>query len=138
MVIEYSYGIIPLRKQGDAWMVLLIQHSAAGYWGFPKGHPDEGELPKATATRELKEETNLDVNHFLTDMMIEERYHFTFRGKSIDKTVGYLIAEVSGELVLQHQEVSAGKWVRLDEAEAELTYNSCKAVLNSAMSMISR
>ena len=40
--------------------VLLIQQTE-GHWGFPKGHVEEGETELETAIREVKEETNLDV-----------------------------------------------------------------------------
>lgn len=136
MILDYSYGIIPLQKHEDAWQVLLIQHSTAGFWGFPKGHADGGELPQEAAVRELKEETNLDVTNFLSDSMLKERYQFTFQGKRIDKTVGYFVAEVEGNLILQDQEVSDSKWLPLDEAADLLTYDTDKAVLNSAKNLI--
>lgn len=132
MVYEYSYGIIPLKREGDKWMVLLIHHSSAHFWGFPKGHAEKGEMPKTAAIRELKEETNLDVIHFFSDSIIEERYHYTFRDKHINKTVGYFVAEVAGDLMLQDEEVSGSKWVPLDKAIDHLTYDTDKAVLNSA------
>lgn len=138
MVYEFSYGIIPLKKEEDKWMVLLIHHSTAHFWGFPKGHAEKGELPKNAAIRELKEETNLDVIHFFSDLMIEERYLFMFRGKLINKTVGYFIAEVAGDLVLQDEEVSGSKWVQLDKAIDHLTYDTDKALLNSAKKMCYR
>lgn len=132
MVFEFSYGIVPLKREGNKWMVLLIHHSSAHFWGFPKGHAEKGELPRDAAIRELKEETNLDVVQFFSDSMIEERYHFTFRGKLINKTVGYFIAEVGGDLLLQDEEVSGSKWVPLNEAADHLTYDTDKAVLSTA------
>lgn len=132
MIRDYSYGIVPLQKQKGIWQVLLIQHSSAGYWGFPKGHADQGELPQATAIRELKEETNLHIVKFLSDHMIEERYQFTHSGNVIDKTVGYFVAEVAGELILQELEVSGGMWLSIDDALVQLTYSTDKEVLMSA------
>jgi bis(5'-nucleosidyl)-tetraphosphatase len=121
-VREYSYGIVPLRKQGGQWQVLLIQHSRAKYWGFPKGHAEVGESPKETATRELKEETNLSVKHFLSDIGIEEHYMFTLRGQLINKTVCFFAAEVQGELQLQEEEVSGALWLDFEAALKKLTY----------------
>lgn len=138
MIQDHSYGIIPLQKQGGNWMVLLIQHSSAGYWGFPKGHPDNEELPIEAAIRELKEETNLDVIAFFSEAMLEEHYHFTLHGKHINKTVGYFVAEVGGDLTLQQIEISGAKWVEIDDAFNQLTYDNDKAILKQAKSILEK
>ena len=44
----------------DGDKVLVIQQ-VKGHWGFPKGHVENGETEIETALREIKEETNLDV-----------------------------------------------------------------------------
>lgn len=124
---EQSYGIIPLRKVEGAWHVLLIQHSG-GHWSFPKGHPEPGETPEVTAARELKEETGLSVDHLLRNSPVTETYNFMWKGTYIHKTVSYYIAEVSGSLVLQVEEIQAAKWVLLDEAEENLTFPAAKAI----------
>ena len=53
---EKSCGCIIIEKD----KVLLIQQTK-GHWGFPKGHMEAGETEIETAIREVKEETNLDV-----------------------------------------------------------------------------
>lgn len=133
---ETSYGIVPLNKNGGKWLVLLIQHSSSRYWGFPKGHAENNESPQEAATRELKEETNLDVVRLLSEDFFEEHYRFTFKGHLVDKTVFYFVAEVRGQVELQQQEVSDYKWVPLNEAEAHLTYATDQAVLRSAITLL--
>ncbi len=39
----------------------LIQHVNGKHWGFPKGHPEEGESFEQIAVRELFEETGLQI-----------------------------------------------------------------------------
>lgn len=136
MFSEVSYGIIPLQKQGDGWFVLLVQHSSSHYWGFPKGHAEGEESPKEAATRELKEETNLDIEKFLSESIFEEHYQFYFRGKHIDKTVWYFAAEVSGTIQLQQREVGDSKWVPLHEAKEHLTYETDKTVICNAIALL--
>ena len=43
----------------DGKVLLIKQHQ--GFWGFPKGHVEDGETEEETAAREVKEETNIDV-----------------------------------------------------------------------------
>lgn len=136
MAQEFSYGIIPLQKQAGAWYVLLIQHGTAGYWGFPKGHTEQGETPKETAVRELKEETGLDVVRFLSEDMQEMRYHFTKRGRPIEKHVGLFIAEVKGDLFLQVGEILNARWVSLSAAEQSVTYATDKAACREAQGAV--
>lgn len=136
MIHESSYGILPLRKSDGAWQILLIQHRTAGYWGFPKGHAEGSEEPKAAAIRELKEETNLDVVRYLSDSILEEHYHFTKHGKSVDKTVSFFVAEVTGTVKLQAFEVAHCKWVLLSEAVEQLTYETDKSICRRAIALM--
>lgn len=128
---ETSYGIIPFAKHANTWKVLLIQHSHAKYWGFPKGHPEAGETPKEAAARELFEETNMTIVRFLSDSTIEEHYNYTLRGQLISKTVYLFAAEVEGELKLQEEELSDAQWFTLEEASRKLTYEADRSALSS-------
>lgn len=133
---EYSYGIIPLRRNGDSWDVLLIQHSSAKYWGFPKGHAENGESPREAARRELLEETNLTVVKFLSEATFEEHYQYTLHGNLINKTVMFFVAEVAGQLSLQTHEVSGARWVTLANASRELTYDSDRSICQGVLSLL--
>jgi len=121
MALEQSFGIIPLRRRKGSWEVFLIQHHA-GHWGVPKGHPELNETPQQTASRELTEETGLDVLRFLDHHPLEEGYWFTREGEKVHKTVQYFVAEVQGNVVLQEEELLEGKWVPLEKAERHMTF----------------
>ena len=41
--------------------LLLVRHRDSGAWGLPAGHVELGESPRATAIREVHEETGLSV-----------------------------------------------------------------------------
>jgi predicted NUDIX family NTP pyrophosphohydrolase len=67
-----SSGTVLYRAVGDSLEVLLV-HPAGNYnrrapWGIPKGAPDPGEELEATARRETREETGLDVTCELVDL----------------------------------------------------------------------
>lgn len=136
MVYETSYGIIPLCKKAGEWHVLLIQHDAAGHWAFPKGHPEKGEEPRQTAARELQEETGLEVLRYLSHSPFMEKYHFFAKGQRIEKTVMYFLAEVTGEVALQAEEIKAAKWVPLSEAATHVTFPAAKTICNQVFQSI--
>lgn len=53
-----SAGVVVVRKSVDGWRVLLLR--VYNYWDFPKGIVESGEVPLATARREVREETTID------------------------------------------------------------------------------
>lgn len=124
---DHSYGIIPLRLQECGWEVLIIQHHS-GHWSFPKGHPEGEETPKQTAERELREETGLSINRFLSDIPLIENYSFAFQGQRIFKTVEYFIALVEGSVVIQELEIKGSRWISLSLAVDSLTFKEGKRV----------
>lgn len=133
---DVSYGVIPLQQRQGRWFLLAIQHSKALYWGFPKGHAEVGEEPKAAAERELAEETNLRIVRYLFQESLKEHYNFKWEGEMISKDVIYYVAEVEGDLRLQAAEVSGGKWVPLEEAAEAMTYEGNKSICRQVQAMI--
>lgn len=67
--MKKSAGILVYKKENDQIKVLLC-HPGGPYWqgtdlhswGIPKGEVEEKEKVLATAVREFKEETNLDID----------------------------------------------------------------------------
>lgn len=55
---KFSAGVVPVRIGDGAPRFLVLR--AYRLWDFPKGEPESGEEPLATALRELREETGLD------------------------------------------------------------------------------
>ena len=132
---DQSHGIIPFCQIDRAWHVLLIQHKSAHYWGFPKGHAELNENSKEAATRELKEETNLDIEYFFSDEAFPVFYQFVHEDSLISKTVFFFSAVVKGELALQQEEVSACRFESFSKALSLLTYNTDKSALEKAIEL---
>lgn len=121
---EKSCGCIVI----DEGKVLLIKQTK-GHWGLPKGHVEENETEKETALREVKEETNYDVE-IVGDHRFVERY---ITDTGIDKEVVYFIAKkVGGDAEKQEAEVTDIKWCSFDEAIDTVTFDNMKELLKNA------
>lgn len=130
MIMEKSFGIIPLRENQRNWEVLLVQHLNGGHWGFPKGHASFQEEAKQAAARELKEEVNLQIEKFLPMEPFSEEYQFLKEGKLISKQVLYFPALVFGKLQFQAIEIQTGEWLTLHEAIEYATFDGAKSILS--------
>ncbi len=127
MVDEASYGIIPIRKTDHGWEVCIVKH-CTGHWSFPKGHPEKDETPVETATRELKEETDLDILRLHSDKVLEEKYVYRYKGELRNKTVKYYVAEVIGDLKILPKELQEGKWLPVESAAAQVTFPQARTI----------
>ena len=120
---EKSCGCVVIENE----KVLLIKQTK-GHWGLPKGHVEEGETEHETAIREVKEETNYDVE-IVNEKRFVERYVID---NKIDKEVVYFIAKkVGGEAEKQEAEVTDIKWCSFDEAIETVTFDNLKQLLKN-------
>lgn len=119
---EKSCGCIVLNEKKE---ILLILHNA-GHWGLPKGHVEEGETEVQTAIREIKEETNIDV-----EVNTNYRYSMIYSPKeNVEKEVIYFIAKnISNNCKPQIEEVQDIKWLDIDNAIETITYDNSKELL---------
>jgi 8-oxo-dGTP pyrophosphatase MutT (NUDIX family) len=133
---DESFGIIPLKKEGEEWKVFLILHKGGKHWGFPKGHLDAGESPLDAAKRELFEETGLQVIEFLRQIPFVEQYQFRTKKQLISKKVHYYPAVVSGDVQFQPEEIQDGKWMTFKDALATLTFKEGKEICNHVVRLL--
>ena len=113
----------------DGDKVLVIQQ-VKGHWGFPKGHVEDGETEVETALREIKEETNLDVE-------INENYRYIERyspKEDVEKDVVFFVAnKICGEIKVQEEEVVATEWLSPRDAVEKVTYQTSKKVMSDVI-----
>ena len=133
MNYEKSCGaIVYIRFHGNT-EILLIRHIKSGYWSFPKGHVENGETEVETATREIKEETNIDV---LIDSGFRETVSFSPR-RDTSKTVVYFVAKaLNNDTKPQLEEISEIRWVEIGQAASHLTYDNDKLIVNKSKAFI--
>ena len=89
------------------------------------------------ACRELKEETGLIVKRFLQDTPLLEEFHWMKNNEKSVKRVLYFIAEVHGEIHLDHHEIAGGNWFSIPEAIAIIEHPEGKATLQQVADLIS-
>jgi mutator protein MutT len=104
-MIELSKAII--QKDGKYLLLKRASHSIhyPGLWDFAGGKLDPGETPKQAAIREIKEETNFDIE------VDEELKQIEFKDVEHDLLFHYFIpTSIKGDLKLSSDH-SEFKWV---------------------------
>lgn len=106
--------------------ILLVKEYNGSFWGFPKGHVENGESEVETAIRETKEETNLDVRVDDTKRYISK---YIVNG-NIDKTVVYFKAyPINENIDRELSEIEDIRWCTKKEALDILTYDDSKRII---------
>ena len=122
---EKSCGIIVF----DNDKVLLIKHNG-GHISFPKGHVEENETEEETSIREIKEETNIDVE-------IDNKFRkvITYSPKEgVTKDVVFFIGKaISDDLKIDPNELLEAKWVNTKDAKDYFKYQETIDVYEEAL-----
>lgn len=132
---QISIGGVVYCKKDDKIEVVLIKDSY-NRWALPKGHMEEGETKEETAKREIKEETGLK------NLKVEKeidliRYFFRLKGELINKVVYfYLVRADKKEKFKKSWEVKDAKWLEIDSAIGEISYENSKKILKKAKDLI--
>lgn len=135
MKTEKSAGIIVFRKLENKNYYLLLQ-DGLGYWGFPKGHVEEGETLEQTARREVKEETGLQNVQLQKGFKKWIRYVFQRDKQKIFKLVCFFLGEVKISQVTLSREHQDYQWLSYDEAKEKLSFKNTKGLLKEAQDFL--
>ncbi len=130
-----SAGGVVAKKAGDRLMVALVGDSGRDTWYLPKGGLIKGETIEEAATREVTEETGLQVR--LIEPIRSIEYWFYARGARIHKTVHYFLMEpLGGDFSQRDWENDRAEWFDLEEALAAMSYENEREVVREAASML--
>ncbi len=123
---EKSCGCIIIKNN----KVLLVYEKNRNFWGFPKGHMEEGESEIQTALREVKEEVGLDVK-----IDVNKKYTLNYIiNNEIDKTsIFYIATPINENIVMQENEIENIKWCNFDEALNTLTFDNWKEMFKNVI-----
>jgi 8-oxo-dGTP pyrophosphatase MutT (NUDIX family) len=127
---EESFGGVVLR--GDDVLV-IAPAGRPQVTTLPKGGPNGGEPPEATAAREVREETGVEAR--VRERLGDVRYRYRRGGVRVFKTVGFFLCDyVSGDTADHDHEVEEARWIPLQRARTELTYPGEREMIERALS----
>lgn len=130
MLKEKSCGAIVI----DENRVLIIQQ-IQGDFGFPKGHVEKNETEIETAIREVKEETNIDIE-------VIEKYRYSINYISSENTIKEVVFFIakpkSNNVVIDPNELIQAHFVPIKDAIEIITYDETKKVFLKAINDLER
>jgi 8-oxo-dGTP pyrophosphatase MutT (NUDIX family) len=119
---EQCVVIVPTRRAADGSKVLAL----------PKGHPEDGESAADAALREVREEAGVEAR--LVEKLGDVRYWYTRDGRRIAKVVSFFLLEyLRGEVTDHDREVEDARWLALERAARELTYEGERDMASRAL-----
>lgn len=122
---EKSCGVVVFLDD----KVLIVKHNK-GHYGLPKGHVEDGETEYDTAIREVKEETNVDV-----EIIKGFRKVITYSPKeNVMKDVVFFIGTAKTyNLKNQECEISRVEFYPIETAPDVITYDDERNLLIDAI-----
>ena len=136
MRYEKSCGAVVYRKTNSKTEYLLVRSLGdEGFWGFPKGHMEEGETEEETCIREVLEETGINIDlkpgfkHTLNYMPAENvnKDLILFLGNAREQKV-----------VIQKEELSDYRWCSFEDGLELITFDDNKQILKKANKFLTR
>ena len=103
---------------------VLVEKSLSGFYGFPKGHIENGETDEECAIRETFEETGISAR-----VDSSSRFSISYLVHDVvPKEVIYFISYLNGSDVIsiQEEEVSEAYWVPIDEVRDILSFDNLR------------
>jgi 8-oxo-dGTP diphosphatase len=124
--VQAAGGVVFRRNGEDELEVLLVHRPRYDDWTLPKGKLHRDESHEEGALREVEEETGLRCE--LGRELPSSRYTDQ---KGRPKVVRYWTMRPLEGAFRPHDEVDDARWLPLDEADAELSYERDREILNA-------
>lgn len=138
----FSAGGIIFKEDKGGLQFLLARNQSmtrpeVDYWGFPKGHLEEGESSKTAALREVLEETGIIAE--VIEKIGDAKYIYTSKneGGKIFKTVTiFLMKYLSGEAKPQDGEISEVEWLSVEAVQSRLSFAQDSILFKKALELL--
>ncbi len=125
---EKSCGAV-IHKTENGVRLYLVEHTPSGKTVIPKGHVEGAETETETALREIREETNLEVE---LDTGFRQVARYSPKSGVMKDVVFFTAVPRTWELIPQPGEVLSLEWLPYEEARAQMTYPAVREVLEKA------
>lgn len=124
-IVIYKYDPVTNER-----LYILLQY-LKGYWDFAKGKLEPGETAIEAAIREVKEETNLDIDiHPGFEETLD--YFFKERNGPVHKYVTFFVGEAKSSDVVMSWEHINFLWLPYQAALDQLNFENAKEILRKA------
>lgn len=138
-----SSGGVVFRREGSGaekrTEIAIISVGPQRRWQLPKGLVDAGETPEVTAVREAREEAGVETRVHAHIETIEYWYAGLERGIRVrfHKHVHfYLLEYLSGDTRDHDIEVNEARWIPIEEAFNQLTFEGERRVVERARKLL--
>ncbi len=136
---QVSAGGVVFRGDKGNVEVVIVSVGGQNRWQLPKGMVEKGETPETAAVREAREEAGV-----LSDVVqLIETIEYWYAGLDngirvrFHKRVHfYLLRYVSGDTKDHDWEVNEARWVPIDDATSQLTFDNERRVTERARELI--
>ena len=129
-----SCGFIVYKLINNEIYYLVIK-SINGDVGFPKGHMEYNESEVETAIREVKEETNIDVN-IVCDFRHLIEYKLVNKIDTIKQSIYFIGKAINDDIIPLKTEVLGASFIPFNKAIELLTFKETKEMLVNANKFI--
>ncbi len=129
--VQAAGGVVVRRSSSGARDVVLVHRPAYDDWTLPKGKLEPGEGLLQAAVREVREETGLDC---LLGPRLGTVGYVDASGR--DKTAHYWAMVTTSDGLAPTKEIDEARWVPLEDAAPQLSYDRDREVLSRAASAL--
>lgn len=135
MIYKKSCGFVVYKEIKENRLYLIVRTSN-GEYGFPKGHVETNETEYETAIRELKEETNIEIEIIEGFRRLIE-YKFPNKTDVMKISVYFLGKYLRNDIIAQESEILEAMFVPFETAFELLSFEETKNILKEADTYIS-
>ena len=123
-------GGVILNRNLNKILLVCNNYSPSEKWGLPKGHRENSETYATCATREINEETGLNVylNDSMTKIKVNNSYYFPV-----------VMNNVSAHLEpIDKNEIKAVSWFKIDELDNLVLNRDTRIVVKMKLNFIKK